>query len=159
MNKVSVGAACIAAVAMLTGAVLYWKYDAWVAIPSARKTVLRFLKDPESAQFRNERLTSAGALCGELNAKNSMGGYVGFKRYISTGPDSNYLEGDGSLGPISTSDIIAKLDHKTAVLRMHIKWRGEGIEVPRYTDKQLDDLAASALFKEKWDASCEGDTI
>lgn len=38
------------------------------------------LKDPESAQFRNVR-TVHGIVCGELNAKNSFGGYVGFEPF------------------------------------------------------------------------------
>lgn len=35
------------------------------------------LKDPESVKFRN---VNNG--CGELNAKNSFGGYIGFKRFL-----------------------------------------------------------------------------
>ncbi|WP_409693651.1 hypothetical protein [Limnobacter sp.] len=47
------------------------------------------LKDPDSAQFRNvyvkKILTEENsyAVCGELNAKNSMGGYVGFKPFLA----------------------------------------------------------------------------
>ena len=47
----------------------------------AKKAVSANLKDPESAQFRNIRETTPGFLCGEVNAKNAMGGYVGFKRF------------------------------------------------------------------------------
>lgn len=47
----------------------------------AKKAVSNLLKDPGSAQFRNIRETSPGFLCGEVNAKNEMGGYVGFKRF------------------------------------------------------------------------------
>lgn len=36
------------------------------------------LKDPDSAQFQNVK-----GYCGEVNAKNSYGGYTGFKRFIS----------------------------------------------------------------------------
>lgn len=48
------------------------------------------LNDPESAQFRNVRLFSDwtpgnSALCGEVNAKNKMGGYVGFQHFTSFG--------------------------------------------------------------------------
>ena len=42
------------------------------------------MKDPASAQWRNEVLSADNkTLCGEVNAKNSMGGYVGFKPYIA----------------------------------------------------------------------------
>ena len=39
------------------------------------------LKDPDSAQFKNVK-----GYCGEVNSKNSYGGYVGFNKfYISNG--------------------------------------------------------------------------
>ena len=47
----------------------------------AKKTIADSLKDPGSAQFRNIRETSPGILCGEVNGKNAMGGYVGFQRF------------------------------------------------------------------------------
>ena len=53
-------------------------------------------KDPESAQFRNTqyyskvyvyekglRIPAIHKVCGEVNAKNSFGGYVGFRRFYS----------------------------------------------------------------------------
>lgn len=58
-------------------------------IEQAKAAVSKDLKDPSSAQFRNFKI-EGGQLCGEVNAKNSMGGYAGFQRfkwYIST-PDS-----------------------------------------------------------------------
>ena len=43
------------------------------------------LKDPSSAQFRNVKygkgVPGAWPMCGEFNAKNSYGGYVGFQRF------------------------------------------------------------------------------
>lgn len=44
----------------------------------SKEAVLRTLKDPDSAQFQNVK-----GYCGEVNSKNSYGGYVGFKRYVS----------------------------------------------------------------------------
>jgi hypothetical protein len=44
------------------------------------------LKDPESAKFRNLRFVKYNGrtlVCGELNAKNSFGGYVGFESFIA----------------------------------------------------------------------------
>jgi hypothetical protein len=35
------------------------------------------LKDPSSAEFRNQH-----GLCGEVNARNSFGGYGGFRRFV-----------------------------------------------------------------------------
>lgn len=50
------------------------------------------LKDPEMAQFRKLFLSNENGqegkvfnLCGEINGRNSYGGFVGFRRFISSG--------------------------------------------------------------------------
>lgn len=43
------------------------------------------LKDPDSALFRNIKVVTrpdGKLVCGEINAKNSLGGYVGYKPFI-----------------------------------------------------------------------------
>lgn len=57
-------------------------------IGKLRQQVLAELNDPLSAQFRNERFFSdwtadGSAMCGEVNAKNRMGGYVGFRTFTA----------------------------------------------------------------------------
>lgn len=48
----------------------------------------RHLKDPSTAQFREERMRqsktdpAAYYMCAEINAKNDFGGYTGFRRSI-----------------------------------------------------------------------------
>ncbi len=54
---------------------------AYIAL--GHQAVLRQLKDPDSASFRNERRGKM-AVCGEVNAKNSFGGYVGYRRFVAT---------------------------------------------------------------------------
>ena len=57
-------------------------------ITLAREGVIYELKDPDSANFRNEKVIQNETgiyVCGEVNAKNSYGGYVGFMPYFSTG--------------------------------------------------------------------------
>lgn len=50
---------------------------AWLA------SVREMLKDPDSAQFKNVRFNFArDTLCGEVNSRNAMGGYVGFKDFF-----------------------------------------------------------------------------
>lgn len=64
------------------------------------------LSDPESAQFRNEHIVRNGdalVLCGEVNAKNQMGGYTGFVRFVAGG-DAAIISG----GQLDTQDF-AKL--------------------------------------------------
>ena len=54
------------------------------------------LKDPESAQFRNVQFHSgvAPVTCGEVNAKNSFGGYSGYERFIAGGDVITVLESE-----------------------------------------------------------------
>jgi hypothetical protein len=64
------------------------------------KSVAAKLKDPSSAKFRKvffhlAKLNNKHApiSCGEVNSKNSFGGYIGYQRYISAGhPELTYLE-------------------------------------------------------------------
>jgi hypothetical protein len=60
------------------------------ALKEAHDHITRDLKDPSSAQFRDEKVywgisKDSGApysiVCGEVNAKNSYGAYVGFQPY------------------------------------------------------------------------------
>ena len=52
-------------------------------IASLKSKVSAVLKDPDSAQFRVVRLAdNQTTLCGEVNSKNSFGGYVGFRPFI-----------------------------------------------------------------------------
>lgn len=53
------------------------KFDAEISI------VRSSLKDPASAQFEGvQKGKKAGSVCGAVNAKNSYGGYVGFRRFV-----------------------------------------------------------------------------
>jgi len=50
-----------------------------------REAVLALLHDPGSANFRNVRQgRTARQWCGEVNARNRMGGYTGFTLYYVT---------------------------------------------------------------------------
>lgn len=67
------------------------------------------LKDPESARFRNLRVLKigdsndelvGGVLCGEVNARNAMGGYGGFSLFWADFVDGKadlQIMGEGSL--------------------------------------------------------------
>ena len=71
----------------------------WEYIFLAKEAVKLRLKDPESASFRNIVLprNSSNAACGEFNSKNSLGGYGGFSKFVSTGSILTVLESDGEL--------------------------------------------------------------
>ena len=56
------------------------------AMDAAMLAVKNGLKDPDSATFRNVRTVGTPdgiVVCGEYNAKNSYGGYVGFNRFVA----------------------------------------------------------------------------
>lgn len=60
----------------------------------AEKYIKARMKDPSSTEFRNQFIGKKGAPCGEVNAKNSFGGFTGFQRYIVVGPELAVLDGD-----------------------------------------------------------------
>ena len=65
-------------------------------IVAAERAVRAELKDPDAAQFRDVRASYTEEFgvvaCGRVNAKNELGGYTGFRRFVSGGR-SVILEG------------------------------------------------------------------
>lgn len=57
-----------------------------------KEIVLSSLKDPNSAQFQNVK-----GYCGEVNAKNGFGGYIGFKRFYVSGNQAVFETEDNLL--------------------------------------------------------------
>jgi len=55
------------------------------ALASGKAAVVNKMKDPSSTTFKNLFTRNDWFLCGEVNSKNSFGGYVGFKRFIAQG--------------------------------------------------------------------------
>lgn len=101
----------LAAVAVATGmlASTAWPVAAQttkapVSAASLRKQVVARLKDPDSVRFRNEFLSYSDgqppvvSLCGQVNAKNSFGGYSGFEGFISTAEGLVVAEGAEAQG-------------------------------------------------------------
>jgi len=68
-----------------------WAQEDDSAITAAKATLVSKLKDPESARFRDVVRTVSSEtgktriICGWVNAKNSFGGYVGFKPFYVAG--------------------------------------------------------------------------
>lgn len=64
-------------------------------VAAAKAWVEAHLKDPSSVQYRNVRRVPDKngyprvMICGEMNAKNSYGGYVGFRRFYWYGSAPN----------------------------------------------------------------------
>lgn len=56
------------------------------AMDQVKQKIAYDLKDPDSAKFRNVRAGLRGKdfmVCGEVNAKNSYGAYIGYKPFMS----------------------------------------------------------------------------
>jgi hypothetical protein len=54
-------------------------------VTTLQQKVTAGLKEPTSAQFRNVALNPArSALCGEVNARDGVGGYVGFRPFVAS---------------------------------------------------------------------------
>lgn len=54
-------------------------------IETLQAKVAAQLTDPGSAQFRNVKLSPTKEfICGEINGKNKMGGYVGFVPFVAS---------------------------------------------------------------------------
>lgn len=80
MDRKLVGMAALGAL-LLSGCNLYQQHE-------AEKKVRDQLRDPESAQFSDVTTAGNGLLvCGMVNAKNGMGGYVGRRKFVVWGDD------------------------------------------------------------------------
>ena len=69
---------------ILAGEIANGNYVQFVA--TAKSTLVNSFKDPSSAQYRDlfVSTSSANVLCGEVNAKNSYGAYIGYRRFYAT---------------------------------------------------------------------------
>lgn len=71
----------------------------------AKDAVTNSLKDPQSAQFRNLTVHEGDAICGEVNARNSFGGYAGFQPF-------SYADGAVTIMPTSDAGRMYDADSK-----------------------------------------------
>lgn len=85
----------------------YKPYSDTQYIQEAKAVVTGKLKDPNSASFRNVRIVhgkKVRKVCGEVNAKNSYGGYSGFKTF-------SFANGSATIDS-NTTDKIRKLGNE-----------------------------------------------
>jgi hypothetical protein len=101
-------------------------------IKQAEKMVASTLKDPSSAQFKNVAFHPADgrnpeSVCGEINGKNSYGGYEGFSRFVV-----NLTKNTSAIGPASTPQSDGDLDARLAQSTFDLTWMtsGCGLFVP-----------------------------
>lgn len=95
--------AALAIVGVIVAGAFAWRAH---IVNELRKPVLERLSDPDSAKFRNEWLATgwsawraeSSILCGEVNAKNRMGGYVGYVKFSSVAGGNDVDIGNDELG-------------------------------------------------------------
>lgn len=75
----------VAAAFVAAGAAAVWYYPTY----RIERIVRQALRDPDSARFeRVQVFYRTGAACGYVNARNALGGYVGFTHFTMT-PDGS----------------------------------------------------------------------
>jgi hypothetical protein len=156
MKKIIVWA--VTAAVLVSGGIFFLsKYDEWFKYPALRDSVNSRMKDPASTQYRNERLTPGGWLCGELNSKNGNGGYVGFKRFVTKSASDAYMEDYGYIGTDrkeSTTQIIEQLNLQTTILEKNSDAREVNPEVSPLSKSEINQMVAQQYFEKMWKISC-----
>lgn len=94
-----VSTTAIAAPPYKDGKTLGGKEIAWIS--KGQDAVKAKLKDPSSAEFRelyfNQNAGMPPMACGEVNSKNSFGGFAGYQKFMSAGsPEMTFLESEVS---------------------------------------------------------------
>ena len=80
-------------------------------ISQAQEIVLENLKDPDSAKFRkvvSYKNKGNNFVCGEVNSKNSMGGYVGFRSFYVDLKDRSFEVDNGFEADMDTPEGLSK---------------------------------------------------
>lgn len=68
--------------------------EAAVLTSMGEKYVRERVREPGAARFRNQFIGKGGAPCGEVNAKDAFGAYLGYQRYISVARELTMLAHD-----------------------------------------------------------------
>lgn len=102
-------------IAVLLGAVVLTGCDPQIS--RGKQALEARLKDPASVQYKDVVAYSENVVCGEYNAKNEMGGYTGFKRFITL--NGTLVEGDELANSVVLCD--NEIKHKVKVERFDLK--------------------------------------
>ena len=80
---------------LLTGIAGCGKSKDETRLEALQTKVAAQLTDPSSAQFRNVKFSANKEfICGEINGKNRLGGYVGFVPFAAS-DDFEFIDSDG----------------------------------------------------------------
>lgn len=105
------------------------------------------LKDPVSAQFRNIKLLADGtSICGEINGKNTFGGYVGFRIFAANEAGETYIIKTLSRELMQTLLHLNERDRMSGAFQHYLR-------IQRTTGEKIDkdglvmDMVAMSNFK------------
>jgi hypothetical protein len=110
---------------------------------SKESAVAAQMRDPSSVQFRNVK-TGTDALCGELNAKNGFGGYVGFKPFVA-----HFATGQSPLVDFGPTNPLSERDYASTLKIDADACRGAKIEFPKMGITTLPDQCSWAKGDEE----------
>lgn len=120
--------ACAAgAAAIVTAAAAAWYYPTY----RVERAVRQSLRDPDSARFQGVQVFyRTGAACGYVNARNALGGYVGFTHFTMTPDGSVEFEPRADADHGSPEDRLAAVQKNIAYLRKVLANCPDGKEAP-----------------------------
>lgn len=98
-----------------------WKADQVKASAQALEQRVRLhLADPESAKFRDlQVMPHSKAICGAVNAKNRMGGYVGFTDFVLLPDDKIHFHPGEPSKDLSTRTRIEGMEKLLAFMEIY----------------------------------------
>lgn len=145
-SQISLRQLCLLAFIALGGCDKIPGTDAF-KISKARELVAEDLIDPSSATFRNETV-HGDAVCGEVNAKNRMAGYVGFSRFVV----------DGALSLIDPqfeySDLLSAEDFCRSVSSNSYSSYSTAYSACERASEKRAEQALQQLFDSTWTRHC-----
>jgi hypothetical protein len=113
----------------------------------AKRAVAESLIDPSSAQFRNLSVQGSD-VCGEVNARNKMGAYVGFTRFVvDTSTGTAYMQEDFDHSDLLSAEDLCSSSNEYMSYSTRLSGCERAIEL-------RSAQAAQVEFQRRWDKSC-----
>jgi hypothetical protein len=118
-----------------------------IAVSKAKDAVLYVLKDPQSAMFRNVHVGTEDfkPVRGEVNSKNSYGGYTGFDRFYFDGRDGKVFFKATEVE--KWEDWLRAVRSADELLRRSGRYNGSDVEIKQ---KAEHDAEMKRLFEDGW---------
>ncbi|MEI6222929.1 MAG: zinc ribbon domain-containing protein [bacterium] len=137
-------------IGIVGSAVLAINWNPWFVYPEYYAIVKKHLKDPDSVTFMNQDLRKNGFFCGEYNAKNSSGGYVGYKRFKIETRMRNYK----GYVSIEGTDIISHSDYIEILNGVSLYHQERKSRREHYSPDVAFEMATPLAFEKNWKRDC-----